>query len=90
MKVRVLTVNLHGLIQKFDEFDLAGFNFSDEQKEKIIELGVSIEKLKAALADPLDTLAEKMKELAEKFPPLEYEPEIKQKNKSWKKNRFYD
>jgi len=76
--------------QKFDQFELAGFNLTEEQKKACIELGITMEQLRALIGSPEEKLAEKCKKLIEEFKPLQFQNEMKNKTKNWNRKRFYD
>ncbi|MBU3145747.1 DUF4406 domain-containing protein [Clostridium sp. CF012] len=75
---------------KFDKFELAGFNLTEDQKNAFNRLGIALEKLRALIKVPEKTLAEKCLNLFEEFEPLQFSDEIKSKTKNWNRKRFYD
>lgn len=83
-------------IQEPDEFDLAGFNFTEEQKDGLRKLGICIDSLLNILKSfsneenkySLKSLDNLMNEDEKIF---QYESNLtKEKKKTWKKNKFWE
>jgi ABC-type dipeptide/oligopeptide/nickel transport system ATPase subunit len=89
LKTYSKTIEIHQL----DEYDLAGLNLSDEQKNKLKEKGITIVELQPFIEfkDPFSELLKSVEEMEKQF--KEYNKQLhtdNKKSKSWKKNRFFD
>lgn len=77
---------------ELDEFDRAGLHLTDEQKQKLRDMGITADKLISIMyKDPFEELEKKMDEVIKSMEIQSYEPHVPlSQSKPWEKKHFWE